>query len=141
MTGRQVATFRLAWRLVRKSRGRSILIALLVAIPVMAGAFAAVTIRTAHLSPAEAADRQLGNADAVVAVPGGSKPLIGDMDLGRSDNGDTMSNIPTRHGSVTRTDWINQLPAGSRITPDAWARYARFTVGNRAEDVQGVALD
>src|SRR3954466_2468106 len=108
MTGRQLATFRLAWRLVRKSRARSILIALLVAIPVMAGAVAATTIRTAHLSPAEAADRELGRADAIVVIAG-SKPLAGDIDIGRSDSGDTISDFPGQRGSMTRTDWLEAL--------------------------------
>lgn len=141
MSGRRAATFRLAWRLVRKSRGRSALIALLVAIPVMAGTFAATTIRTAHLSPTEAADRQLGRADAIVAVAGGTRPLVGAYDVGRGNTGDTVSNIPARRGNAYRTDWLDALPAGSRITPDAWKRTVRVTVGNRTEDTQGVALD
>ena len=140
MTGRRAATFRLAWRLTRRSRSRSILIALLVAIPVMAGAFAAVTIRTASLSAAEAADRQLGRADAIVVVPGGKAPLVGDIDVGRSNNGDTISNIPNRRGNAT-PDWQSALPAGSRVTADAWQRFLRVTVGDRAEEVQATALD
>jgi putative ABC transport system permease protein len=67
--------------------------------------------------------------------------LVGDLDVGRSNDGDTIDNLPSRHGSVTRTDWTSRLPAGSRITPDAWVRYARLSVGSRAEVVEGVALD
>ncbi len=141
MTGRRMATLRLAGRLVRKSRSRSLLIALLVAIPVMAGVFAAVTIRTAHLSPAEAADRQLGKADAIIAVPGGRHALTGDYDVGRSDRGDTMSNLPNVRGSMSPAELIDLLPAGSRITPDAWQRYARLDAGDRAEETEAVALD
>lgn len=142
MTGRRAATFRLAWRLARGSRGRSTLIALLVAIPATAGAFAAVTIRTAHLSAAEAASRQLGTADAIVVVPGGPKPLTGNVDVGRGGSKDeTVSNVPQVRGSWNRTDWTSALPAGSRITPDAWLRTLRVTVGNSAEDTEAVALD
>ena len=142
MTGRRAATFRLAWRLTRGSRGRSILIALLVAIPVMAGAFAAVTIRTAHLSPAEAADRQLGRADALVVVPGGPQPLSGDVNVGRGGSrDDTISNIPNVRGNAMRTDWQSALPAGSRITPDAWQRTVRVTADQLTQDVPAVALD
>ena len=142
MTGRRAATVRLAWRLARASRGRSILIALLVAIPAMAGAFAAVTIRTAHLSADEAASRQLGRADAIVVVPGGPKPLTGDIDVGRGGSRDeTISNIPQVNGNWNRTDWQRSLPAGSRITPDAWVRTMLISVGNVAENAQAVALD
>jgi putative ABC transport system permease protein len=141
MTGRRAATFRLAWRLTRRSRGRSVLIALLVAIPVMAGTFAATTIRTAHLSPGEAAGRQLGRADAIAVVAGGTRPLTGDIAVGRSNNGDTISNVPDRRGSLTATAWAADLPVGSRITRDAWTRTTRVTVGDRAADVQGVVLD
>ena len=141
MTGRRTATLRLAWRLARGARGRSALIALLVAIPVLAGTFAAVTIRTAHLSPAEAAARQLGRADAIAVVTG--KPLTGDVAVGRSTNGETISNIPyTGDGRTpTGTTWADALPAGSRVTPDAWVRAVRVAAGVRAAEVQGIVLD
>lgn len=141
MTGRQLATFRLAWRLVRKSRARSLLIALLVAIPVMAGAFAATTIRTAHLSPTESADRQLGSADAIAVVS--SKPFHGVNVLGRSGAGETaylgLNQVDAK--TVTGTAWSKLLPAGSRVTPDAWARSVQVTAGDRASEAQGIALD
>lgn len=107
----------------------------------MAGAFATVTIRTAQLSPGESADRQLGRADAIVAVSGGTRPLIGDFAVGRSDNGETIDNLPNRHGSMTTTSWARQLPPGTRITPDAWMRFARFAYGDSAESLEAVALD
>ncbi|MDQ1696950.1 MAG: putative transport system permease protein [Frankiaceae bacterium] len=143
MTARWAATYRLSWRLVRRAPGRSVLIAALVAIPVLAGAFAAVTIRTAHLSPDEAASRQLGRADAIAVVTT-AKSLTGDVAVGRSNSsGETISNIPYDDSNRPRTgtSWTRRLPPGTRVTPDEWARNARVTVGDRAEEVQGIVLD
>ena len=81
-------SLRLAFRLVRRSPARSILIATLVAIPVLAGTFALVTISTARLSPGEAANRFHAELDLttprdgyVVARVDGDKslfPVVGD---------------------------------------------------------------
>src|SRR4051794_11881439 len=89
MTARWLATFRLARRLVRRSPGRSVLIAVLVAVPVLAGTFAAVTVRPAYPSAAEAATRQLGNADAIVEATNFSRldPTV--SNLYRNASGDT----------------------------------------------------
>jgi putative ABC transport system permease protein len=141
MTARRLATVRLAWRLVRGSRSRSALIAVLVAIPVLAGAFVAVTIRTAHLSPGEAATRELGHADAIAFV-GGQRSLGNSAAIGRGNNGETVSNVGYDPRRVpTDTAWARQLPAGSRVTPDRWTRGVSIAAGGRATGVPGVALD
>jgi len=140
VSARRRATLRLGWRLVQRSRARSALIAALVALPVLAGTFVAVAIRTSHLSPGEAANRGLGQADAIVAVVG--KPLDGNVDIGRNDNGGTVSNIPFAGDRIpVGTAWAKHLPSGSRITPDAWVRNVNVASEARSSDVLGVVLD
>ena len=118
------------------------LIALLVAIPVLAGTFAAVTIRTERLSADEAASRELGRADAIAVVTS-SEALHGDFSVGRGGGGETVSDVPFDNALQPRIDtsWADRLPAGSRITPDEWLRNVAISARDRAAEVEGVVLD
>lgn len=117
------------------------LIAVLVAIPVLAGVFVATTIRTAHLSPGEAATRELGRADAIAFV-GGQRSLGNTEAIGRGNNGETVSNVGYDPRRVpTDATWARELPAGTRVTPDRWIRGVSVAAGGRATGVAGVALD
>lgn len=78
---------RIARRTVLRSPGRSLLIALLVALPVCAGTVIDVLART-YTGPDKDAQRQIGFADATVSVPAGASERV-----------------------------RRQLPAGSRIAP------------------------
>ena len=63
---------RLARREIRRRPGRTLLVALLVAIPIAAMTVGAVWIRTEHQTPMQRWQQQSGNADAVVYL---QKPL------------------------------------------------------------------
>ncbi|HEU5034858.1 MAG TPA: FtsX-like permease family protein [Mycobacteriales bacterium] len=148
MTARRLVTLRLAWRLVRFAPARSALIAVLVAIPVLAGAFVATAIRTGQLSPGQAADRNIGQADAVaVATPYrqldptvshvGFGSAFGDssvMSLGASAGGG-----PDRDG--TAVDLPALLPPGTHAVPAEVTKPVHVTTAHRGADVDGVLLD
>ena len=53
-----------AWRDALRHRGRSALVLVMVALPVLAVSAAAVVIKTAEVSGAEGAGRRMGAADA-----------------------------------------------------------------------------
>lgn len=59
---------RLAWRDARRARGRSILVLVMIALPVMAVTAADVVISTQDLTSAESLDRRLGSADALISL-------------------------------------------------------------------------
>jgi putative ABC transport system permease protein len=60
---------RIAWREARRNRGRTLLIAALVALPVLVGAFIDVAMRTGELPAAESVRRYMGStADAYVEI-------------------------------------------------------------------------
>jgi putative ABC transport system permease protein len=140
------ATLRLAWRLIRRAPARSALIATLVAVPVAAGAFAVVTIRTAQLSADEAADRTLGRADAIAVVTTVTSLEPATAVVGRAAaQGGTryVYDDTARAHSQPQTDirWVAQLPAGSRIVPNKWIRPLRVSTGGLSAQVEAVALD
>ncbi len=64
-------SLRMAWRDARRSRGRSILVLVMIALPVLAVTAADVVIQTANVSGTEALERRLGTADARVHFEAG----------------------------------------------------------------------
>lgn len=131
---------RLARRTVRRSRARSALVAVLVALPVLAGAFVAIVARTAQLSPAEQADRELGRrADALVVVT--SSPVLDRSSyLSPGGGGSTGDGSPTPRDPAG-VDVTALLPAGSRAVPAARERGGQASANGRAVDVSLVDLD
>lgn len=67
---------RLAWRDVLRSRARSVLVLILIALPVLAVTAADVVGSTADVAPHEAVDRRLGTADAIVFLRAEGGPVI-----------------------------------------------------------------
>lgn len=59
---------RLAWRDARRARGRSFLVLVMIALPVLAVTAADVVISTQDLTSKESLDRRLGSADALVSL-------------------------------------------------------------------------
>ncbi|SDC37716.1 ABC transporter permease [Nocardioides lianchengensis] len=59
---------RLAWRDALRSRARSALVLVMIALPVLGVTAATVLIATSNVSTVEGLDRELGDADALVAV-------------------------------------------------------------------------
>ena len=66
---------RIAWRDALRHRGRSILVLVMVALPVLAVSAAAVVIRTSQLSGAEGVERRMGAAEARVRTDGAGPVL------------------------------------------------------------------
>ncbi|HLT10018.1 MAG TPA: hypothetical protein VK028_04335, partial [Micromonosporaceae bacterium] len=60
---------RIARREARRAKGRSALVILMIAVPVLALTVAAVTYDMFNLTPAEDADRTMGTADARIQWP------------------------------------------------------------------------
>lgn len=71
---------RLAWRDALRHRGRSALVLLMIALPVLAVSVAAVVITTQQIDPDEALERRLGTADALVYPDSRPGPVLQDAD-------------------------------------------------------------
>lgn len=67
---------RLAGRDALRHRGRSVLVLVMIALPVLAVTAADVIIRTQDVSSVEGLDRRLGSADAQLEVPAGGAPML-----------------------------------------------------------------
>ena len=61
-------SLRLAWRDALRSRGRSVLVLVMIALPVLAVTTADIVYRTSEVRGAESLDRRIGAADALVRV-------------------------------------------------------------------------
>jgi putative ABC transport system permease protein len=141
------ATVRLSWALVRRSEARSALIALLVAVPVCAGVFVATMTRTAQLSPAQAAPRYLGQADAIAQVSEylHLDPRTSAVGMGPSPSGDqkqtleVTSSRPQRNS--TSVDLPSLLPAGARAIPFGWQRNSSVSTGSRTTEAAIILAD
>lgn len=71
---------RLARREAARARGRSILVLVMIALPVLAVTAADVVIQTSDISTAEGLDRRLGTADALITYQQGSGEVFQDVD-------------------------------------------------------------
>ncbi|MFL6144598.1 MAG: FtsX-like permease family protein [Labedaea sp.] len=116
---------RLAWREMRRSRGRSALVLALIALPVAASAFIAVGYDSFTLTSAEQADRRMGTAQAVISwehdepvaqVPDFLRPFAVD--------GDTLR---PKTSAPTEQQVLSLLPPGSRVLPDRTGTLAMHT--------------
>ncbi|GIJ23115.1 FtsX-like permease family protein [Micromonospora lutea] len=107
---------RIAWRETRRAKGRSALVAAMIATPVLALSFAAASYDMFQLTPSERLERTLGTADARVTwdyqgaieqSPTGD--VLNVTGLHRSASGDPE---PVTTAKVTAA-----LPTGSRVVP------------------------
>src|SRR4051794_29448715 len=137
----------MAGRLCRRSRARSILVMLLIALPVFAAVVVAVTIRTYQLSPEQDATRLLGHADGI-AMDEGVNSVSSDLQIVRERNPGaymttTLATAPAanQQRSEPVIDLPALLPAGVRAIPDAWSRGSTAAVGDKRANVQEVLLD
>ena len=82
MTGWRPALL-IAWRDALRHRGRSVLVLVMIALPVLAVSAAAIVLKTSDVSGAEKADRVMGAADALVRTEGAGRMWQApDPDLG-----------------------------------------------------------
>jgi len=119
------ASVRLSWALVRRSRTRSALIALLVAVPVCAGVFVATMFRTAQLSPAQAASRYLGQADAIAQVTPwhAHDPGTTAIGIGPKPSGDQVKTLEAPNNNLrdpATLDLTPLLPEGAHAIRLGW---------------------
>jgi putative ABC transport system permease protein len=105
-------SLRLARRDALRSRGRSILVLFMIALPVLAVTAADVVIQTQDVSSAESLDRRLGAADARVTVQEG---------MGRVYQGPDPDQISTSEGDAKPTltaDEVSAALGGARLVEE-----------------------
>ncbi|RJK94906.1 FtsX-like permease family protein [Vallicoccus soli] len=102
-----LALLRIARRDARRARGRSALVVVMVALPVMALVLGDVTFRSGQLDPDEVAARELGTTQARVEVraPAGA---------GLSQEPDLRSWLTRDGGTGEYPDLLDLVPAGAR---------------------------
>lgn len=81
---------RLAWRDALRAKGRSILVLVMIALPVLGVVAADVLFATSDVSGAEALERRLGTADAVVVFQPGQTKVVQDIDPDRYGSSGTF---------------------------------------------------
>ncbi|NHC12780.1 hypothetical protein [Motilibacter deserti] len=120
------AALRIARRDALRARGRSALIVAMVALPVMALAFAAVTWRTVQLDPDEKLDRQLGQASYLfLSWTADGSPVT------QTPEGQVGSYTATRDGEPADIGAL--VPAGARTiteTTDSVTVRTRTGIGS-----------
>jgi putative ABC transport system permease protein len=126
---------RIAWRIARRSPGRTILIGALVGIPVVGAAFADTVVRTQNLTPSVRATRALGAADAELTVTAYDR-------IEGSDGSDVAmlaNDAPSRDPRTVRP--LEFLPPGSRIVRAPRPVTAAFTLADRRVVTDAAEVD
>ena len=78
---------RIARRDALRHRGRSLLVLVMIALPVLAVTAADVLIQTSNVSGVESIDRRMGSAEAVVTTSLGSGKVVQTQELGKQAAG------------------------------------------------------
>ncbi|SDY52461.1 putative ABC transport system permease protein [Micromonospora pattaloongensis] len=127
------AALRIAVREARRAKGRNALILAMIALPVLALTFAAVTYDMFHLRPAEQLNRELGAADARVQ-------WVSEVGLEQDPEGRGWSSSSTSTpGTATIDRLLDVLPAGSRAIPSTVGLLDVRTAAGIAElEVRGI---
>ena len=103
---------RVAAREALRARGRSALVIVMIALPVLAVTAADVLIRTQDVSGAEPLDRRLGAAAAQVSIPAEGRPVIQAFDPGQASGTDGRKQDPP---TAAR---ISQVLGGARLVAE-----------------------
>ncbi|MDF1604332.1 ABC transporter permease [Nocardioides sp. YIM 152315] len=111
-----LASWRLALRLARRDamrhRGRSVLVLVMIALPVLAVTAADVVIATQEVSGVESLDRRLGAADALVEVPAGGAPMLQAFDP--YDGSTSADGVPADHEPPAAAE-VSDVLGGVRL--------------------------
>jgi putative ABC transport system permease protein len=105
---------RIARRDALRARGRSLLIVVMIALPVLAVVALDVLGQTAQVTTVEGLDRQMGQADAVVRYLGDTSPVDQSPTMDAFGSGrpnDGQAPLPTPTASTI----ADVLPAGSQV--------------------------
>jgi putative ABC transport system permease protein len=128
---------RLAWREMRRARGRAALVVAMIAVPVAGLSYAAVSWDMFALTDAERVDREIGAADAFVSWPY-EVPVAQD----RTGNPIHLDAEPPRRARpYTREQLQALLPPGSRVLPDERPSLTLHTPSGGMTVVEGRGLD
>ena len=103
---------RLAAREALRARGRSVLVLVMIALPVLAVTAADILIQTQDVSSVESLDRRLGSAAAQVVVPAEGRPMIQAFDPYDGNTTDEGKQDPP-----TAAD-ISAALGGARLVPE-----------------------
>ena len=123
---------RIARRTARRHPGRTVLVAALVAAPVLGTAFLDTAYRTANLDPSTQAERAMGGADAVLTVSSLDRIVV---------DGDSFTDAPGAKGrDVAAVDPAALLPAGTRLLPRRPDSTLPVVTGDRTTLVRATEL-
>lgn len=130
-------SLRMAWRDARRSRARSTLVLVMIALPVLGVTAADVIIQTAQVTGTEGLDRRLGAADARVTVQRGISEVFQDVDpdtsYGSSGGG--------RKQPLAGADEIAEVLGGDVRMIEWRERSRRVSTGKGAADAVVATLD
>ncbi|MFD3518184.1 ABC transporter permease [Streptomyces sp. NPDC058657] len=119
-----LAAIRIARRDAWRSKGRSILVLAMIAVPILGVSAVDVTLRSAELSTAQKLDRELGAADAQLTDPGyGGLPVMQPPDARQRgaepvEGFDAYRTKPFPDG---KADITKAVPAGAKVLTDTAA--------------------
>ncbi|MFL6138456.1 MAG: FtsX-like permease family protein [Frankiaceae bacterium] len=130
---------RLARRDALLHKGRSLLVMLMVALPVLGLTGADVLARTMQLSPMQKLDREIGRADARLQIVGGQVTQGADAATGTSSDGHEVAPGTPAYAALRRTA-LAALPPGSRAI-DYETGTAIVRAGDRRAQVSSIGLD
>ncbi|MEV4532252.1 FtsX-like permease family protein [Asanoa sp. NPDC049518] len=130
-------SLRIAVREARRAKGRTAMVLVLITLPVLGLAFAAVTWDMFDLRPAEKIDRQIGAADA--RIQWYDRTAIRQNLSGDSWTSEQENAGPGKPFQPTERDVLAQLPPGSAVAPmsSAWLEM-RTASGIGSVEVIGV---
>ncbi len=129
---RWASALRMARREAWRAKGRSVLVLLMIALPVLAVTAADVVIQTSDVRAGEAVERTMGRADALVTVEPGVTDVV------QAPDPDQMSGWNTRPKARPRTlddvqealgrevDVVEVVRGGRQLTTDAGRTYAEL---------------
>lgn len=125
----------MAWRDTWRAKGRSVLVLVMIALPVLAVSAATVVIATAHVDDREGTDRRLGAADAMVTAERPAKQI---RQLPRGEWGVPIAE--DRIEPLTPTGIETALGRDVRVAKIA-RTYLQVIQGERAIDIGATEVD
>ncbi|MDP3889612.1 FtsX-like permease family protein, partial [Nocardioides sp.] len=128
---------RLARRDALRARGRSILVLVMIALPVLGVVAADIVIRTVDVSGAEALERRMGAADAVVSVD----PYAGDVAQTFDPDRGFWASGDERTGAPPGPDDVRRVLGRDVRTLERHVGSVRVTVDKGSSSPEGVELD